>query len=275
MTPASDNSRIDNLVARVTVTVSESIQPFVNERSWTRITIGESLADTFRLDQDGQAALYLKVSLKSHRRELLREKERIDWLQGTLPVPEVIQYEADDRNEYLLLTALPGLDAAGLIGDGPNENIVSLLATGLRMIHTISIEECPFVMTLDRAIAEARDNVVNSLVNEAGFDDIRLGRSAAEVFEELLSKRSANEDVVFTHGDYCLPNVIIDGEEVAGFVDWGSAGVADRYKEIALAVRSLARNAGEDLAASFYEAYGLSRPDTEKVEYYKLLDEFW
>ena len=42
--------------------------------------------------------------------------------------------------------------------------------------------------------------------------------------DDLLRKRHDEEDLVFTHGDYCLPNVIIDGEEVAGFVDWGRAG---------------------------------------------------
>ena len=60
----------------------------------------------------------------------------------------------------------------------------------------------------------------------------------------------------FTHGDYCLPNVMIDGEEVAGFVDWGWAGVADRYKDIALVVRSLEYNTGKDLRTMFFDAYG-------------------
>lgn len=262
-------------MAGLSATVPNAMRPFVNECRWIRITIGNSRADTFRLERDGQASLYLKVSLISHRRELLWEVERIDWLQGKVPVPEVIRYEADDRKEFLLLTALPGRNAADQIGEMPNENIVRLLATGLRMIHAVPIEECPFDMTLARASEEAGYSVGSGLVNEDDFDDRRLGRSAAEVFEELLSKRPDNEDLVFTHGDYCLPNVLIDGEEVAGFVDWGYAGVADRYKDIALAVRSLERNTGEGLAESFYTAYGLSRPDTAKVEYYQLLDEFW
>ena len=253
----------------------DMFQPFVKDRTWTRITIGQSSADTFRLDGAGQKALYLKVSPKSHRRELERERERLEWLRGRLPVPETIGYEASDQNEFLLLTALPGRDAASLIGDRPNETVVTLLATGLRMIHAVSIEACPFDMTLDCVIEEARYNVVRGLVKEADFDDIRLGRLAVDVFEELLSKRPTEEDLVFTHGDYCLPNVMIDGGEVTGFVDWGSAGVADRYQDIALVVGSLERNAREDLTTRFFEAYGLSDPNAEKVEYYKRLDKFW
>lgn len=255
--------------------VPDALQPFVKDRTWTRITIGESPADTFRLDGVGQSALYLKISSKSHWMELLQEKERLDWLQGKLPAPEVIGYEANEQNEHLLLTALPGRDTASLTGDEPIEKIVGLLATGLRMVHDVPVDECPFNMVLDREIERARYNVVNGLVDEADFDDIRLGRTAVEVFDDLLHNRPTEEDLVFTHGDYCLPNVIVDGEEVSGFVDWGRAGVADRYKDISLVVRSLKHNTGEDLTTRFFQAYGITSPDAEKVEYYMLLDEFW
>ena len=255
--------------------VPEPLLPFVEGVTWTRNTIGESLSDTFRLDRSGHAALYLKIAPRAHWMELLREKKRLDWLQGRLPVPEVVGYETDDQSEYLLLTPLPGRPVATLTVEELNEEIVHLLGTGLRAIHSVSIHDCPFDMTLDREIQRARYNVVNGLVDEADFDGTRLGRSAAEIFEELLSRRPADEDLVFTHGDYCLPNVMIDRGEVSGFVDWGRAGVADRYKDIALAIRSLERNTGEDLTLTFFEAYGLSSPDVDKIEYYKLLDEFW
>ena len=210
-----------------------------------------------------------------HRRDLLREKERVEWLRGRLPVPEVLAYETDCREEYLVLSALPGLDAATLTGDRPDYNLVRLLANGLRSIHAVSFHECPFDMSLDRMIEAAGRNVARGLVDEADFDHERRSRSAAEMFEELLSRKPAVEDLVFTHGDYCLPNVLIDGEEIAGFVDWGRAGIADRYKDIALAVRSLEYNTGRDLRTMFFDAYGLSSPDADKIEYYKLLDEFF
>ena len=251
------------------------LRPLAEGRTWTQITIGESQAETFRLDRSDRPPLYLKVSPVPHRRDLLREKERVEWLRGRLPVPEVLAYETDCRVEYLLLSALPGLDAATLTGDRPDDNMVRLLANGLRSIHAVPIDECPFDMSLDRIIEEAGRNVARGLVDEADFDHERLGRSAAEMFEELLSRRPAVEDLVFTHGDYCLPNVLIDGEEIAGFVDWGRAGIADRYKDIALAVRSLEYNTGRDLRTMFFDAYGLSSPDADKIEYYKLLDEFF
>ncbi len=255
--------------------VPEPLQPFVAGLAWTRITVGESMSAVFHLDRSGQAALYLKVAPRAHRLELLWEKKRLDWLQGRLSVPGVVGYEADDRSEYLLLTAVPGRHVADLTGAAPNEKVVHLLATGLRAIHALPIRDCPFDMTLDREIERAGRNVASGLVDEADFSGTRRGRAAAELFEELLSKKPAGEDLVFTHGDYCLPNVLVERDAVSGFVDWGRAGVADRYKDIALVIRSLERNTGEDVALAFSKAYGISSPDADKIEYYKLLDEFW
>ncbi|MCY4529078.1 MAG: aminoglycoside 3'-phosphotransferase [Chloroflexi bacterium] len=249
------------------------LRPLVEGRRWTLITIGESAADIFRLDGTRQSPLYLKVSPLRPRRDLLREKERLEWLHGRLPVPEVFAYETDGREEYMVLSALPGRDAASLCGVRSDDELVMLLAQGLRLIHSVPIEQCPFDMSLDQTINQAKRNGRRGLVEDTNFDCEHRRYSAAEVLEELLSTRPADEDLVFTHGDYCLPNVLIDGEEVTGFVDWGSAGIADRYKDIALVVESLQRNTGRDLQATFCKEYGLTRPSAEKIKYYSLLDE--
>ena len=60
-------------------------------------------------------------------------------------------------------------------------------------------------------------------------------------------------DVVI-HGDYALPNVIIDGIQW-GIVDWSLMRVGDRNEDIDDAERSIRRNFGEDLVAMFREAY--------------------
>jgi aminoglycoside phosphotransferase len=51
--------------------------------------------------------------------------------------------------------------------------------------------------------------------------------------------------------------------------------VADRYHDLAQAVRSVRRNLGERWAAPFLAAYGIDRPDAAKLRYYQLLDEFF
>lgn len=113
------------------------------------------------------------------------------------------------------------------------------------------------------------------LVDEDAFDEFRKGKRTAELYEELVRNQPAQDDEVFTHGDYCLPNVILSDSGVSGFIDWARGGVADRYRDLGIAARSIAYNLGEEYIPYFFEAYGLKTADKEKVEFFQLLDEFF
>jgi aminoglycoside 3'-phosphotransferase-2 len=119
-----------------------------------------------------------------------------------------------------------------------------------------------------------------NLVDEADFDDARAGRSATEVFAELLATTAPDEDLVFTHCDFSLPNIILqqtaNGEvEVAGLIDCGRAGMADRYQDLALIVRDVAGTFGDACVAPFLLAYGAPELRRDRLAYYTLLDEFF
>ena len=71
-------------------------------------------------------------------------------------MPAVVHYEVAAGGEYLLLTSIPGEDAANLSNRIPHRHIVQQLAIGLRMVHGIPVEDCPFDATLDKSIEDAR-----------------------------------------------------------------------------------------------------------------------
>ena len=65
-----------------------------------------------------------------------------------------------------------------------------------------------------------------------------------------------------------------DGDRIAGFVDVGRAGVSDRYRDLALAARSIEYNLGSEYVAPFFATYGVE-PDPRRTAFYRLLDEFF
>lgn len=81
--------------------------------------------------------------------------------------------------------------------------------------------------------------------------------------------------ILFFSWDYCLPNIIISGSNLGGFIDWGNAGIADRYQDIALAVRRLTSNYGQEWGVLFLQEYGLEKRTHAKIEFYQLFDEFF
>jgi len=254
------------------------LQTLLVGASLHRVSSGESGTRVFRIVRSDGSACYLKVAdALWQREELLAEKERLHWLQGRLPVPQVYAFSADERRSFLLLSEIPGLESCDKTFERDIPAIVRLLAEGLRLIHRVKIDDCPFDRRLTNTIALAKRRVEAGLVDESDFDEQRRQRRTSELFETLLKSRPEMEDVVFTHGDYCLPNILIEPSppRIAGFIDWGRAGIADRYQDLALAARSLAYNFGPGWEPLLWEAYGLQTVDAAKIEFYKLLDEFF
>ncbi|MHA2216438.1 MAG: phosphotransferase [Candidatus Hodarchaeales archaeon] len=142
-------------------------------------------------------------------------------------------------------------------------------------IHSLDISECPFDNSLFFQIEYVKNRIKNGLINEQLFDPIRKGRTTNSIYEELMRTKPQSEDLVFTHGDYCLPNIIINNNDISGFIDFGLGGISDRYLDIGICVRSIIYNFGEKWIPYFLKEYGLSVVDNEKITFYQLLDEFY
>lgn len=242
--------------------------------NWQQNHNGFSPAQTFRLDAKNKETLYLKIAPRHLAHSLLQEKTKLEWLKNRLPAPEVILFLEDENTDYLLVSAVSGVDAShdSLKNDIPR--VIEQLTNGLKMIHALPIEDCPFDERNDRKIELARQLVENKLVDEDDFDEIRHGRTAESLFRELIENQPATEDLVFTHGDYCVPNIILKNKKLNGFVDWGNSGIADRYQDLALLTRSVRYNFGAEYEQTVFEIYGIE-PDPKKIYFYRLLDEFF
>lgn len=237
------------------------------------VAIGESRADVYRVHAPSSPhPFFLKVQPRDRFLSLEGEASRLRWLRGRLPVPEVVDFIEADGNDYLLMTALPGADAA-TAAVGP-EALVDLLADALRRCHAVPLAGCPFRSPIDEGITNARAILDAGRVAVDKFDPENLGRDPAELFEEMVSLRPPEDQVVFTHGDFCLPNLIVADGRLSGFIDVGRAGAGDPYCDLALAARSLGRNVGPDGIDRFFHRYGLDQPDSRRLRYFLLLDEF-
>lgn len=254
------------------VALPHSLQRRFQGYAWQRITIGESRANTFRLTASQQPDFILKTLVRDPLQTLRGEAERTRWLHERAPVPEVIDFIQDSACDYLLMSALAGQDAATATLEP--EKSVNLLADALRELHGISISGCPFHYSDDDGIAEAKAIHAAGRVNTSNFDPENLGRDPGDLLAEIVALRPMSQKAVFTHGDYCLPNVIISGGQFSGFVDLGRAGVGDPYRDLALVGRSLDRNLGPGWAGRFFTRYGLAQPDPVRLRYFRLLDEF-
>jgi aminoglycoside 3'-phosphotransferase-2 len=253
------------------IPLPDALQQQIGAAEWHEDHLGMSGARVFRI-VSATETLFLKTVTGDAVRELADEAARIAWLNGRLPVPEIRYAGHEDETYYLLMTEVPGRDASKK--PLPPDQLTRLLAEGIKAIHALDITDCPFDHRLEKRLELVRARLDAGLIT---FGEEGQNQSAYDQFAELLKTRPASEDLVFTHGDYCLPNILInpDTGQINGYIDLGRAGVADRHQDIALCARSLAYNLSEEWVPLLYETYGPELIDPAKIEYYKLLDELF
>ena len=219
----------------------------------------ETGAEIHRLTEEGRQTLYLKVYPVRGRR-LERETRVLRWIDGRLPAPKPLFYLAKGWWEYQLTTEVPGTPSYQL-ERSERMNAVKLVAGALRTIHGLDARGCPYMNTVANRIGEARSS--KDPETQKALDGLEASKP--------------DEDLVFTHGDYCLPNIILDGGTLSGVIDWDHGGLGDPYADLEACMWSISYNYGEDaewLTQLFLREYGLKEPDEAKLEWYARLSDY-
>lgn len=247
------------------------IQKNVKDMVLKKDNIGRSEASIFSFS-NCERELYLKIEKKNL--EFEHEQKIMSWLQGKLPVPEIIAMCKYDKYDYLLMTKVNGKMACSKEMLNNPQTLVRALAQGINQLQKINIVDCPFNCQLDYKLDIARQKISDNQVDIKDWEESTLFNSPIDLYDFLVENKP-KEELVFTHGDYCLPNVFIDGNVVTGFIDLGRAGIADKWQDIALCMRSLEYNLkSREYTKLFFEYLNLE-PDYEKIKYYMLLDELF
>ena len=222
---------------------STKISRILDGKEYQTIHIGCSNTEVLRVIGKGERQ-YLKIQAGDSLVSFQCDVDAIGWLEGRVNVPRVLDHDIDGDFEYLLMTEVAGKNCCELQGKMASRDITACLAEGLREIHAIPIGDCPFDQTVEAKLAGARVNLEHNLVDEGDFDQRRQGSKGSDVYRYLVDNRPQERHLVFGHGDYCLPNVLISRGKVSGFVDLGRSGVCDIYNDLAIASRRIVHNLG-------------------------------
>jgi len=183
------------------------------------------------------------------------EAERLKWAKPYTPVPQVLDYfMADDGSEVMMTSQVVGRPAIHPYWKARPLEAATIIGEGLREFHdALPVEECPYTWSI-------ADRVSGALAAGLPSDEA-----------EALLAEAPEEDLVVCHGDACAPNTLITNfGHLAGHVDLGSLGVADRWADLAVAAMSVTWNFGPGYEDAVYRGYGIE-PDEAKIAYYRKL----
>ena len=257
----------------------DNISSMIRGKEYTVNEVGMSKARIMVFDDS-----VLKIEKKSKQNDEMVQVMR--WLEGKLPVPKVLCYEQDEESQYILISKVRGKMSCSQEFMSQPELMTRRLADALKMLWSLDISDCPRVRNLDDELAAARYRVENNLIDMENVEPNTFGPNGFKDPEELLCWLEDNKpevEPVFSHGDFCLPNIFFDDKGISGFIDLGDSGIGDKWKDIALCYRSLRWNAEGVYGGNVYpdiksmklfEELGIE-PDMEKIRYHILLDELF
>lgn len=188
---------------------------------------------------------------------------------------EVLGYLSSEK-DWLLTRAVPGEDCTFPKYWEDPKRLCDTTATLLRQLHEESTESCPVTDRCGTYLANARKSYETGFCELDLFPEQEWSFSSAEEAWQIVEKNGKFlKNDTLLHGDYCLPNIMLDNWKFSGFIDVGRGGVGDRHIDIFWGVWTLFFNLKTNAYDNrFLDAYGRDRIEPELLRTVAALEVF-
>ncbi len=215
-------------------------------------------ARVYFIEREG--GLYLKRAAK---RTLEREARMADFFHGKGLGARVLAYESLDK-DWLLTERVRGEDCLHETYLAEPKRLCDVTAQVLRQLHEVDFAGCPVADRTAEYLGMARENYAAGRFDKDLFPDNWGYASAEEAWQVLEQGGNDLRADTLLHGDYCLPNILLDDWQFSGFIDLDSGGVGDRHVDLFWGIWSLQFNLKTDAYRErFLDAYGREKVQPE------------
>jgi kanamycin kinase len=172
---------------------------------------------------------------------------------------KVLSYISAER-DWLLTGKVPGSDCTARSCLDQPERLCDTLAELLAMLHAADFTGCPVPDHTARYLAKARRNYRSGIFDNGLFPDDWRYVTAGEAWRAVETYGPLLQTDTLLHGDYCLPNIILDDWKFSGFIDLGNGGAGDRHVDLFWGIWSLQYNLKTGkYRGRFMDAYGRTK----------------
>lgn len=183
-------------------------------------------ARVYFIDKDN--GYYLKKSAKD---SLKTEAELTSYFHTKGLGTEVLSY-ISSKYDWLLTAKVNGEDCTHSDYISDPKRLCDTIANELRKLHETDFTDCPVQNRNEGYLALAEENYFTGNYDKSAFPDSFGYRSADEAYAVLQSGKHLFKSDVLLHGDYCLPNIMLNNWKLSSFIDLGNGGVGDRHIDL-------------------------------------------
>lgn len=233
-------------------------------------------ARVYFIDRDG--GYYLKTAAAG---SLKCEAEMTEYFSKKGLGARVLSYISGD-SDIMLTTAVRGEDCTYAKYLDDPRRLASLMGERLRELHELDFSDCPIKDKSLDYIARCERNFREGSYDKSHFPDSFGYRSGEEAYRTLTEGKDMLKNEVLIHGDYCLPNIMLDDWRFSGFIDLGDAGIGDRHVDlfwgrwtIGFNLRMIGASYDKAYEDRFFDAYGRDKIDENKLKTIAAISVLW
>ncbi|MEK4003196.1 phosphotransferase family protein [Paenibacillus sp. FSL H3-0333] len=236
-------------------------------------------SEVYKLTLAGGENVYVKVPFNKDK--LVREFKILEALKGVIPVPEVLDiwYGDDTMTGALLLSAIQGTPCTGEL----DEQLSYQIGMYLAMLHEVTTPGYGYHVASGFKDLDPNDWRIYIRSNFEKWEepckeilDPTLVEKCMLHFDELFSALPDPDGPCMVHMDYRPGNILVNGNRVAGIIDFESARGGSSEVDFTKVNRYL-WEVDSGTKRPFMEGYQSIRPilDLERVlPLYDLYDAF-
>lgn len=220
---------------------------------------------------DTQDGLYLK----SAKAGSLKQEAEMDAYFASFGLgPEVLCYLSMEQ-DWLLTQALKGEDCLHPDYLANPNRLAETMAQMLYELHHRDFSGCPIQDHTARYLARATENHAAGKFDITLFPDNWGYTSPEEAWTVAAANARFLKTDTLLHGDYCLPNIMLDNWKPGGFIDVGRGGVGDRHVDLFWGAWTLNFNLKTDqYCTRFLDAYGRANFQPEMLRVIAAIEVF-
>ncbi|MBR2460339.1 MAG: aminoglycoside 3'-phosphotransferase [Clostridia bacterium] len=175
----------------------------------------------------------------------------------------VLSYLSYDR-DWMLTERVVGEDCTHSTYLDDPRRLCDTIAELLRGLHETDWSDCPIKNRTAAYLGVAAENSRKGMFDTELFTEKWSFPSAKAAWDFLQANKHYLKNDTLLHGDYCLPNIILDNWRFSGFIDLGNGGVGDRHIDLFWGMWTLWFNLKTTAYSDrFFDAYGRDKTDPE------------
>lgn len=209
-----------------------------------------------------EQGLFLK---RSHKGWLQTEAALGQYFYSKGLAPEILEYVSEEHDWVLSRKAI-GQDCTSQQYLDDPQSLCRTYGETLRMLHELDYQGCPVPNRTETYLATVDKNYRTGHFEPMEYADAK-SLTTEEAWAIVDNNRHSFHQDVLLHGDYCLPNVLLEDGRFSSFIDLGNGGVGDRHIDLFWGIWTLWFNLKTDKYASmFLDAYGRDMVNKEMLQ---------